>query len=195
MNRYILIAVIAGIFGVGILVGAYGNYLMQMNHMQTMMSGMGGMSGMGSMSGGMGGMSGMGSMSGMSRHGAFLVPGSVHQLCHQDSTMSPAYCEPHYQVMSSIPGVRISHIHPVDNTTLEVTLTTTNSAKSTINQGTTVFVGNDYLFGSANVPSGWKDKTTVNVPLKGMGIVYDYESMHGHLLATTGTSMDNMAHP
>jgi len=185
MNRYIIIAIIVGVFAVGIITGAFGGHLAHVNHMEKMMSG--GMSGMSGMSGGMSG------MSGMSRHGEFLVPGSIHQLCHQDSTMSQAYCEPYYQVMSSVPGVRITHIHPIDNTTLEVTLTEINSAKSGIHQDSTIFVGNDYLFGSANIPSGWNDKTTVHVPLKGMGIVYDYESMHGHL-SFTGTSMDDMGH-
>ena len=185
MNRYILIAIIAGIFGVGILAGAYGGHVVHMNHMQTMMSGgMGGMSGgMGGMSGGMGGMSGgiHSASDGQSRHGQFYAPGTIHQLCHQDSTMAPAYCEPYYQTMSSVPGVKIISIHPVDNTTLEVTLTEIGSAKNGIDQSTTIFVGNDYLSGSTDIPSGWKDKTTINVKLTGMGIVYDYESMHAHL--------------
>ncbi len=184
MNRYILIAIIAATFSVGILAGAYGGNVIQMNHMQTMMSGMGGMSGMSGM-GGMSGMSGMGGMSspggGQSRHGQFYAPGTIHQLCHQDSMMAPAYCEPHYQTMSSVPGVKITHVHPVDNTTLEVTLTEISSAKNGIDQSTTIFVGNNYLYGSTDIPSGWKDKTTVTVKLTGMGIVYDYESMHAHL--------------
>ena len=185
MKQYILIAIIVGVFAVGIMTGAFGGHLAHVNHMERMMSG--GMSGMS----GMGGMSGM---SGMSRHGNFFVPGSIHQLCHQDSTMSPAYCEPYYHVMSSIPGVRITNIDPIDNTTLEVTLTEISSAKNGIHQDVTLFVGNDFLFGSVNVPGGWNGKTTVNVPLSGMGIVYDFESMHAHLLASSDSSMNQMGH-
>ena len=171
VNQYVLIAIIVGVFAVGIITGAFGSHLSHVNYMEKMMSGgMSGMSGMGSMSGGM-----------QSRHGQFYSPGIVHQLCHQDSTMSPAYCEPYYQVVSSIPGVKITHIHPVDNTTLEVTLTEVNSAKNGIDQDATIFVGNDFLSGNADILGGWSGKTTVNVNLQGMGIIYDYESMHAHL--------------
>ncbi|MGY5143196.1 MAG: hypothetical protein ACW9XH_01820 [Candidatus Nitrosopumilus sp. bin_32a] len=221
MKQYILIAIIVGVFAVGIMTGAFGGHLAHVNHMERMMSGgmsgmsgmggmsgmsgmggMSGMSGMGGMSGmsgmggmsGMSGMGGMSGMSGMSRHGNFFVPGSIHQLCHQDSTMSPAYCEPYYHVMSSIPGVRITNIDPIDNTTLEVTLTEISSAKNGIHQDVTLFVGNDFLFGSVNVPGGWNGKTTVSVPLSGMGIVYDFESMHAHLLASSDSSMNQMGH-
>jgi len=179
-----------GMSGMGSMSGMSG--MGSMSGMSGMGS-MGGMSGMGSMSG-MSGMGSMSGMSGMSRHGAFYVPGTIHQLCHQDSTTSPAYCEPYYQAMSSIPGVKITHIHPVDNTTLEVTLTEIGSSKSGVDQNTTLFVGNYFLSGSVNVPGGWNDKTTVKVPLSGMGIIYDFESMHAHLLASNDSSMDQMGH-
>jgi len=83
--------------------------------------------------------------------------------------------------MSSIPGVKITSIHPVDNTILEVTLKEISSAKNGIHQDVILFVGNDFLFGNVNVESGWEDKTIVKVPLSGIGIIYDYESMHAHL--------------
>ncbi len=188
MKQYILIAIIVGVFAVGIMTGAFGGHVAHVNHMEKMMSG-----GMEGMSGGMSGMSGMGSMSGgQSRHGQFYSPGTVHQTCHQDSTMSPAYCEPYYQTMSSIPGVKITSIHPVDNNTLEVTLREISTAKNGIHQDTTLFVGNNFLSGNVNIPSGWEDKTTVKIPLSGMGIIYDYESMHAHLAVSNDSSMDDM---
>ena len=106
--------------------------------------------------------------------------------------MSPAYCEPYYQTMSSIPGVKITSVHPVDNTTLEVTLAEIGSAKNGIHQDTNIFVGSDFLSGNVNVQSGWEGKTIVKVPLSGMGIIYDYESMHAHLAVSNDSSMSGM---
>ena len=199
INQKMWIGITVGVFIAGMGIGFAILHFSHVSHMTQIsgmhdMSGMGGMGGMSGM-GGMGGMSGMGGMGGgQSRHGQFYAPGSIHQLCHQDSSTSQAYCEPYYQVMSSVPGVRITHIHPLDNNSLEITIREISTATDGVKQNSVVFIGNDYLSGKVNVPSGWKGETKVTVDLTGMGIVYDYESMHAHLFASEDTPMDHSTH-
>jgi len=41
------------------------------------------------------------------------------------------------------------------------------------------------LVGSAVVDGGWSGTTTVDVPLNGMGHIYNHKSMHVHIFPVT----------
>jgi len=142
---------------------------------------MGGGSG-GGMSHGDGGSSGGMMMGGgPSRHGVFYGPGTVHQQCHMGGDMPPHYCEPYYKAMSSVVGVKISNVEPVNEKTLRVTLNDVNVGGNAINQRISVSAGTGDLVGTGLVEGGWSGTTTVDIPLKGMGHIYNHESMNIHI--------------
>jgi hypothetical protein len=81
--------------------------------------GMSGMSGMEHDGGGQG--MGMSGMSGM-EHDSMYTPGMVKEMCHMGEDMPRHYCEPSYQVMSSVKGVKVSDIDIINDTSLIVTV-------------------------------------------------------------------------
>jgi hypothetical protein len=96
----------------------------------------GGSSGMGGGSSGMGGgSSGMGggpSGMGGGGHGMMMmnVPGMVQQMCHMGKDMPPLYCEPNYKVMSSVKGLKISNVNPINDNELQVVINSINSVSN-----------------------------------------------------------------
>ena len=151
------------------------------------------MGGMGSSSGSSSGMSHGGSESSgnmmmgnhPSRHGIWYGPGTIHQQCHMSGDMPPHYCEPYYKVMSSVVGVKVSNVDPVDEKTLQVTLRELSRANSGVNQKISISVGAGDLAGTAVVNGGWSGTATVDVPLNGMGHIYKHKSMHVHIFPVT----------
>ena len=209
-NAWIAITVVVFVAGIGIgLAYVGGAHMMGMQNMMTQMHGsqsangqMGGSGGMGGMMGGMGGSGGghgssdssggghgssggmggmMGGGGGPSRHGVFYGPGTLHQTCHMTGDMPPHYCEPYYKAMSSVMGVKISNVEPVNEKTLRVTLSELSVDKPGINKDITVNIGAGSLSGTEMVPGGWNGKTTVDVALDGMGNIYSHKSMHVHI--------------
>ena len=185
VNRGLLIGIVAGVIVSAVLV-----FSNDFSQVEAQMGGMGGggmshgssdgSSSSGMMSGGM-----MGSGGGPSRHGVFYAPGSVHQICHKGGEMPPHYCEPYYKAMSSVPGVKITTVEPIDEKTLQVTLREINIGGQGVNQKISVSAGAGDLVGTGVVDGGWSGTTTVNVPLNGMGHVYMHKSMHVHIFPVT----------
>ncbi|MGB0028855.1 MAG: hypothetical protein WBP64_18665, partial [Nitrososphaeraceae archaeon] len=68
----------------------------------------------GSSSGNMPGMGGMSSSMG----GGGDMPGTLNQMCHMGNDMPAHYCEPSYHVMSSVQGVKVSAVSPLNNNSL-----------------------------------------------------------------------------
>jgi hypothetical protein len=152
--------------------------------------------------GGSSGMSGGGS-SGMSRGGSsgmsgggdhmmnmmmMDVPGAVHQMCHMGKDMPPTYCEPSYIVMSSVKGLKISNVNPINDNELEVVIENMNrlSNATTMDQQTIVVVGGGGdLAGSTVLDIGGSQKTTTHLKLIGSGSIYNIEKIHVHLLPLT----------
>jgi hypothetical protein len=99
--------------------------------------------------------------------------------------MPPHYCEPYYKAMSSVAGVRISNVDPIDEKTIKVTLKEISIATPGINQNISVSAGAGDLVGTAVVNGGWSGTTSVDVPLKGMGHIYNHGSMHVHIFPIT----------
>ena len=100
--------------------------------------------------------------------------------------MPPHYCEPYYKAISSVVGVKISNVEPVNEKTLRVTLKEVNVGGNGINQKISVSTGAGDLAGTGIIEGGWSGSTTVDVPLKGMGHIYKHKSMHVHIFPVTG---------
>ncbi|KAF6245494.1 hypothetical protein [Nitrosopumilus sp. b2] len=146
------------------------------------------MGGMGSSDGGMshgGDSSGDMMGGGPSRHGVFYGPGTVHQQCHMSGDMPPHYCEPYYKAMSSVVGVKVTNVDPVNEKTIRVTLKEISVTKPGVNQKILLSAGAGDLVGTAVINGGWSGSTVVDVPLNGMGHIYNHGSMHVHIFPVT----------
>ena len=182
INRGLLIGIVAGVIASSALV-----FTSDFSPVDAQMGGMGGGSGGGMSHGGdssSGGM--MGGGGGPSRHGVFYGPGTIHQQCHMSGDMPPHYCEPYYKVISSVVGVKISNVEPVNEKTLRITLKEVNVGGNGVNQKISVSTGAGDLSGTGIVEGGWSGSTTVDVPLKGMGHIYKHKNMHVHIFPVTG---------
>ena len=116
------------------------------------------------------------------------VPGAVHQMCHMGKDMPPTYCEPSYIVMSSVKGLKISNVNPINDNELEVVIENMNrlSNATTMDQQTIVVVGGGGdLAGSTVLDIGGSQKTTTHLKLIGSGSIYNIEKIHVHLLPLT----------
>jgi hypothetical protein len=170
------------------------------------MDGGGGSSGMGGGSSGMGGggghgMDGNGGSSGMgggggAGHGMMMmmmtnVPGFVQQICHTGKDMPPSYCEPNYQVMSSVKGLKISSVNPINDNELQVVIENINSMSNTTTtmgqQNIVVAGGGGDLAGSTvlDIAGGGSQKITTELKLIGSGSIYNLERIYLHLLPLT----------
>jgi hypothetical protein len=151
-------------------------------------SGMGGEGGGHGMNGG--GPSGMGGEGG--GHGMMMmmnVPGFVQQICHTGNDMPPHYCEPNYNVMSSVKGLKISNVNPINDKELQVVISNINSvsnATTTTGQQNIVVVGGGGdLAGSTVIDISGSQKITTELKLIGSGSIYNLEKVHLHLFPLT----------
>jgi hypothetical protein len=148
--------------------------------------GHGGSSGMDSGGGGHGGSSGMDSGGG--GHG-MEVPGMVQQICHMDKDMAPHYCEPNYNVMSSVKGLKISDVNPINDNELQVFITNMNSVSNattaTDQQNIVIVGGGGDLTGSTVLDIAGSQKITTELKLIGSGSIYNLEKISLHLFPLT----------
>ena len=150
-------------------------------------SGMGGEGGGHGMNGG--GSSGMGGEGG--GHGMMMmnVPGFVQQICHTGNDMPPHYCEPNYNVMNSVKGLKISNVNPINDKELQVVISNINSvsnATTTTGQQNIVVVGGGGdLAGSTVIDISGSQKITTELKLIGFGSIYNLEKVHLHLFPLT----------
>jgi len=113
-------------------------------------------------------------------------PGQVLQMCHDKGGKPPHYCEPHYKVVSSVRGVRITDVSPMGDTAVMVTLQAAGGSSHTINQRLVIVGGSGDLAGATPVAGNWSGETVVHMNLQGNGTLYDQKSMHLHLFPLTG---------
>jgi hypothetical protein len=140
-------------------------------------------------SGSMGGM--MGSSSGQMGTGSTMMqnyPGTVHEQCGGSmGTMPPHYCEPVYQTMSSVKGIRVSNVEVMDDKSLMVTLQQISSMAPATTDRIIVVGGSGDLAGGVVVDAGWDGTTTVHLNLTGIGTIYDHsDGLSIHLFPYTG---------
>jgi len=170
---------------IGIVVGVLTSGALTLSYDFSQADAMSGMGDSSSSSGSMGGDSGMGSGGHPSKHGIFYGPGTTHQICKQSGDMPPHYCEPYYKAMSSVVGVKISNVDPVNEKTLRVTLRELSIETPGVNQKISISAGAGDLVGTAVINGGWSGTTTVDIPLRGMGHIYNHGSMHVHIFSVT----------
>ncbi|MCV0409602.1 hypothetical protein [Nitrosopumilus sp.] len=180
ISKGLLIGIVAGVLTSGAL--AFSHDFSQADAQMSMGGSSGGGMGHDSSSG-----SSMGGMMGgnPSKHGVWYAPGTIHEQCNMSGDMPPHYCEPYYKGMSSVVGVKISNVDPVDERTLRVTLKEISVASPGINQKISVSAGTGDLVGTAIINGGWSGTTTVDIPLKGMGHIYNHNSMPVHIFPIT----------
>jgi hypothetical protein len=137
-----------------------------------------------------GGSSGMGGQGG--GHGMMMmmnVPGFVQQICNIGKDMPPHYCEPNYNVMSSVKGLKISNVNPINDNELQVVISNMNSvsnATTTTGQQNIVVVGGGGdLAGSTVIDISVSQKITTELKLIGSGSIYNLEKIHLHLFPLT----------
>jgi len=139
-----------------------------------------------------GGSSGMGGGGGAG-HGMMMmnVPGMVQQMCHMGKDMPPHYCEPNYNVMSSVKGLKIVDVNPINDNELQVFITNMNSmsnATTTMGQQNIVVVGGGGdLTGSTVLDIGGSSsqKITTQLKLIGSESIYNLEKISLHLFPLT----------
>ena len=186
------------ILGIGIfstLLAVDKSFPVESANAQMNMGSGGGGQGMGS--GGGHGMDGGGSsgMGGGAGHGMMMmmtnVPGFVQQICHTGKDMPPSYCEPNYQVMSSVKGLKISSVNPINDNELQVVIENINSMSNTTTtmgqQNIVVAGGGGDLAGSTvlDIAGGGSQKITTELKLIGSGSIYNLEKVTLHLLPLT----------
>lgn len=125
-------------------------------------------------------MGGMGGMSGGMDHS---MTSSVQEVCHPASGMPPHYCEPTYQTMSSVAGIKISKVEPVSNTEVKVTIKDSTATK--VSQKIVLVGGSGYLSGATVIEDGWEKSKVIHLKLDGTGTIYDFSEMHLHLFPHT----------
>jgi hypothetical protein len=119
------------------------------------------------------------------------VPGFVQQICHTGKDMPPSYCEPNYQVMSSVKGLKISSVNPINDNELQVVIENINSMSNTTTtmgqQNIVVAGGGGDLAGSTvlDIAGGGSQKITTELKLIGSGSIYNLERIYLHLLPLT----------
>ena len=137
-----------------------------------------------------GGSSGMGGEGG--GHSMMMmmnVPGFVQQKCNIGKDMPPHYCEPNYTVMSSVKGLKISNVNPINDNELQVVISNINSvsnATTTTGQQNIVVVGGGGdLAGSTVIDISGSQKITTELKLIGSGSIYNLEKVAIHLFPLT----------
>ena len=117
------------------------------------------------------------------------VPGFVQQICNIGKDMPPHYCEPNYNVMSSVKGFKISNVNPINDNELQVVISNMNSvsnATTTTGQQNIVVVGGGGdLAGSTVIDISGSQKITTELKLIGYGSIYNLEKIHLHLFPLT----------
>jgi plastocyanin len=143
-----------------------------------------GMSGMSGMEHGSGGQ-GMSGMSGM-EHGSGHTPGMTNEMCHMGEDMPPHYCEPSYQVMSSVKGVKISDVNILNDTSVMVTVSELNPMSNNTVEGIVIVGGGGDLAGSTILEGNWKQNTTSTLNFVGTGSAYSTDKLTVHIFPFNG---------
>jgi hypothetical protein len=166
-QRYIIIGILVGV------VTATSTSLLSSNAIAQMMGH--DMSGMG----GMGGMSHMGGTGG-------YIPGYVQQMCQPAGSMPPHYCEPAYNVMSSVRGLRVATVDAASDNEVVVSVRQIGTSASPVSQKLILVGGAGNLAGATMIDGGWSKSTVVHLKLDGFGTIYDYGTMNIHIFPYTG---------
>lgn len=84
----------------------------------------------------------------------------TNEMCNMGEDMPPHYCEPSYQVMSSVKGVKISDVTILNDTSVMVTVGELNPMSNNTVEDIVVVGGGGDLAGSTILEGNWKQNTT-----------------------------------
>jgi hypothetical protein len=128
-----------------------------------------------------GGGQGMSGMSGGMEQDTGDTPGMIKEMCHMGEDMPPHYCEPSYQVMSSVKGVKISDVAIVNDTSVMVTIKELNPMSNNTVGDIVIVGGGGELAGSTLLEGNWKQNITSTLNFVGSGSVYSTNKLTTHL--------------
>ncbi len=115
-------------------------------------------------------------MSGM-EHGTGHIPGMTNEMCSMGEDMPPHYCEPSYQVMSSVKGVKISDVAILNDTSVMATVSQLNPISNNTVEDIVVVGGGGDLAGSTILEGNWKQNTTSTLNFEGTGSLYSTDKL------------------
>jgi hypothetical protein len=128
-----------------------------------------------------GGGQGMSGMSTEMEEDTSDTPGMIKEMCHMGEDMPPHYCEPSYQVMSSVKGIKVSDVAIVNDTSLIVTVSEFNPVSNSTVGDIAIVGGGGNLAGSTLLEGNWKQNTTSTLNLVGTGSAYSTNKLTVHL--------------
>lgn len=113
------------------------------------------------------------------------LPGSEVEKCHGHDGMPPHYCEPVYNLGSSVRGAAIEDVAAAGDQSLMVTLREVNVTHPGVAQKIVIIAGAGDLAGSVVVEGGWKERKRVQLTLIGDGTIYSQDKLHVHIFPLT----------
>jgi hypothetical protein len=127
-------------------------------------------------------------MSGMAGGGMMgqAAPGSLNQMCHMGDDMPPHYCEPTYNVMSSVKGVKITDVALINDTSVVVTVRELNPMSNNTVGDMVIVGGGGDLVGSTLLDGNWEESATATINFDGTGSVYSTDRLMIHLFPFNG---------
>lgn len=128
---------------------------------------------------------GMGQQQGMDQGMMGNLPGMVVQHCGV-ADRPPHYCEPVYNVVSSVKGVRISAVTPVNDKEVMIMLVQINQMGGDVTDRIVGGGGSRDLAGATTVEGGLSDSTTFHLRFVGNGSIYEQQSLRLHIFPYTG---------
>ena len=114
------------------------------------------------------------------------TPGMISEMCHMGEGMPPHYCEPSYNVMSSVKGVRVSDVAILNDTSVIVTIKELNPMSNNTVGDIVIVGGGGDLVGSTLLEGNWKQSATSTLNLAGTGSVYSTDRLSVHLFPFKG---------
>jgi hypothetical protein len=110
----------------------------------------------------------------------------TNEMCNMGEDMPPHYCEPSYQVMSSVKGVKISDVAILNDTSVMVTVDELNPMSNNTVEDIVVVGGGGDLAGSTILEGNWKQNTTSTLNLIGTRSVYSTDKLTVHIFPFKG---------
>jgi hypothetical protein len=140
-----------------------------------------GMQGMQGMEHGGQGMQGMQGM----EHGE-ETPGTISEMCNMGDDMPPHYCEPSYNVMSSVKGIKVDDVSILNDTSLMVTVSELDPISNNTVHDIVIVGGGGDLAGAALLKGNWNQNTTSVLDLVGTGSLYSAAKVSVHIFPFNG---------
>lgn len=88
------------------------------------------------------------------------TPGTISEMCNMGDDMPPRYCEPSYNVMSSVKGVKVDNVSVLNDTSLMVMVSEPNPVSNNTVHDMVIVGGGGDLAGAALLEGNWNQNAT-----------------------------------